>query len=169
MDLGEVYAAPPNNATPAAAFKGLAPVARLAAPEIAVLADTTAGDVRTVQLHVSSPRRARGLRVEVAGAPVMSARINGVPQTNAAWPDHERWFLRYYGMTPEGMDLTLELPASAQRVTFTVTDQSDGLPGLADVSYAPRAADMAPFQIAQEYMPYPETTSVTRTFALSTT
>jgi hypothetical protein len=69
-------------------------------------------------------------------------------------------------MTAGGTDLVLEVPVSAHDLRLQITDQSDGLPGLPDTTYSPRSPDMAPFQIAQEYMPYPETTSVTRTFYL---
>jgi hypothetical protein len=166
VDLTQVYAATPGNATPAAGFKGAAPLASLAPPELAVVSDQRTGDIRHVELQVWTARLARGLRLEVTGAPVLSARINGVSQVNSSWAGQERWFLRYYGMTADGITLDLELPASARNLTFHVTDQSDGLPPLSGISYAPRDANMAPFQIAQEYMPYPETTSVTRTFHL---
>jgi len=166
VDLAEVYAATPGNPAPSAAFSGPAPVAALAPPEMVVLSDQTVGDLRQIQLHLTSPRLARGLEVELAGASVVSARINGVLQTNSGWPDRDRWFLRYYGMTPGGTDLTLDMRASARGLTLCITDQSDGLPALDGILYQPRSAGMAPFQIAQEYMPYPETTSVTRTFRL---
>jgi hypothetical protein len=89
-----------------------------------------------------------------------------VRQTNAGWLTRDQWFLRYYGMTSDGVNLALEMPASAHGLAIHLTDQSDGLPELAGVTYSPRSADMAPFQIAQEYMPYPETTSVSRTFSI---
>jgi hypothetical protein len=72
-------------------------------------------------------------------------------------------------VSPRNYEVTtmvLDVPSSARDLTLRITDQSDGLPDLAGVTYAPRSPDMAPFQIAQEYMPYPETTSVSRTFGL---
>lgn len=165
-DLTRIYAATPGNPTPPAGFKGAAPLAELAGPELQIVSDQTVGDVRSLALHLASLRQARGLVVELTGSPVHAASINGVRQTNSEWLTRDQWFLRYYGMTPDGLDLVLGLPATARELLVRVTDQSDGLPELPGVTYAPRSADMAPFQIAQEYMPYPETTSVSRTFAV---
>ena len=166
VDLSMIYAATPANPTPPAGFKGAAPLADLSGPELQTVSDQTIGDVRTLALHLSSPRQARGLLVELTGGPVYAASINGVRQTNSAWLTRDQWFLRYYGQTAAGLDLVLELPAGARDFIVRCTDQSDGLPELPGVTYAPRSADMAPFQIAQEYMPYPETTSVSRTFTV---
>jgi hypothetical protein len=165
-DLSVIYAATPSNPTPPAAFKGPAPVAAFAGPELEVVSDQTVGEVRKLALRLTSPRQARGLVLELTGGPVQAASINGVHQTNDAWRSREHWFLRYYGMTAAGLDLELELPSTSRDLTLRLTDQSDGLPELVAATYAPRSAGMAPFQIAQEYMPYPETTSVSKIFAM---
>ena len=98
-----------------------------------------------MHLQLSSPRMARALVFQLTGAPVLGASINAVRQTNSAWAGRNQWFLRYYGMTPDGVDLVLELPSSARDLSIRITDQSDGLPDLAGVTYLPRSADMAPF------------------------
>ncbi len=146
-------------------FRGAAPAASLPGPELSVVSDQTSGGVRTVSLHLSSPRGARALRVEALGAPVLAASSNGSRATNASWPGQERWLLRYYGLDARGLDLVLEV-TPGRPLTLVVADQSEGLPALAGVSYAPRTAAMIPFALAQEMMPYSETTSVTRTFEL---
>ncbi len=146
-------------------FRGAAPAASLPGPELSVVSDRTSGDVRTVSLHLSSPRGARALRVEALGTPVLAASSNGSRATNASWLGRERWLLRYYGLDAKGLALVLEV-APGKPLTLVVADQSEGLPALAGVSYAPRSADMIPFALAQEMMPYSETTSVTRTFEL---
>ncbi len=165
VDLSTIYPMLPGNPTPPSAFSGVAPVAELPAPELAVISDQTAGNVRTLKLHLSSPRLARGLLVKVSGAPVLAASVNGNRQSDSAWSGQDAWYLRYYGMTEQGLELQLDVQAS-KNLTLALTDQSDGLPDLAGINYKPRSSDMMPFALAQEYMPYPETTSISKTFQL---
>ncbi len=154
-----------DNPLPPTAFKGPAPAASLPAPEVTLLSDEMSGGVRILTLHLSSPRQARGLLVKVSGAPIVAASVNGNRQTNPAWSELEDWYLRYYGMTGQGIDLQLEVHATS-RLALIVTDQSDGLPELPGVIYSPRTPEMMPFALAQEYMPYPETTSVQTTYQI---
>jgi hypothetical protein len=164
VDLSEVYAATPGNPVPAG-FRGPAPVAPLAPPQLTIVSDQTSGVVRTVTLHLASRRGARGLYAKVAGAPVLAAAINGVQRSEPDWSDNDAWYLRYYGLTSSGVDLKLEVkPGTA--LTVFVTDQTDGLPELPGVTYTPRTSAMMPFAMAQEYMPYPETASVSKSFDL---
>lgn len=165
VDLKAVYPMFSDNPVPPAAFKGTAPAANLPVPELTVLSDQTSGDVRTIRLHLTSPRLARGLLVKVSGSMVLAASVNDNRQTNPGWSELKDWYLRFYGMTSQGIDLQLEVRPSTQ-LTLEVTDQSDGLPELPGVTYSPRTPEMMPFAMAQEYMPYPETTSVRMTYQL---
>ncbi len=164
VDLSQVYAATPGNPVPAG-FRGAAPAGPLAPPQLVVTSDPVAAGQRTILLHLTSPRGARGLRVRASGAPVLAAEVNGVRRSEPTWAERNEWYLRYYGLTPAGIDLKLEV-APAAGLSLQVTDQADGLPELPGVTYAPRTASMMPFAIAQEYMPYPETNSVTKQFEL---
>ncbi len=150
---------------PVGLLRGPAPAVSLPGPELSVVSDQTTGGVRILSLHLSSPRGARALRVEARGAPVLSASSNGSQATDDSWPGQNRWLLRYYGLDARGLDLVLEVQPG-KPLTLVVADQSEGLPALAGVTYIPRSADMIPFALAQEMMPYSETTSVTRTFEL---
>ena len=165
IDPASIYPMLSGSPTPAAAFRGPAPLASLAVPELTVVSDRTEGNVRRLALHLTSPRNARGLMVQVSGTAMLAASINGNRQTFEDWPGLPVWTLRYYGMNEKGLDLRLEIRPSTE-VVLVVTDQSDGLPALAGVSYTPRRADMMPFAMAQEYMPYPETTSVSKTYRI---
>lgn len=83
VQLADVYPAL-SELSPLGGFRGIAPVAPVPAPELAVVSDETAGEVRTVRLHLSSRHQARGLRVEVTGSPVLGAAVNGIRGSNAA-------------------------------------------------------------------------------------
>jgi hypothetical protein len=165
VDPGSLYPMFSDNPLPPAAFKGPAAAGSLPAPELKILSDQTSGETRILKLHLTSPRQARGLLVKVSGAPVLAASINGNRQTLSSWFGQADWYLRYYGMTTQGIDLQMEVrPAS--RLTLTVTDQSDGLPELPGVTYAPRSPEMMPLAMPQEYLPFPETTSVRMTYEI---
>ncbi len=70
------------------------------------------------------------MRVELSGAPVLTATVNGNRQAASRLSDKGDWFLRYYGTDRrEGVDLLLEVEPSPA-LTLMVTDQSDGLPEL---------------------------------------
>jgi hypothetical protein len=165
VDPASLYPMFSDNPVPPAAFKGEAPRSNLPAPELTLLSDQTSGGIRTIKLQLSSPRMARGLLVKVSGSPVLAASVNDNRQTNPAWSELEDWYLRFYGMTDEGINFQLEVTPGSQ-ITLTVTDQSDGLPELPGVTYSPRSAAMMPFALAQEYMPYPDTTSVRKVYQL---
>jgi hypothetical protein len=86
-------------------------------------------------------------------------------RTDPAWNTRGEWHLRYYGLTPEGIDVELDVePGSG--LSIELTDQADGLPELPGLVYAPRTPAMMPFAVAQEYMPHPETNSVSKRFDL---
>jgi hypothetical protein len=165
VDLKTIYPMLPDNPTPPAAFLGPAPVDNLPVPELSVLEDQVSANVRTLSLRLISPRLARGLLVKVSGAQVLSASVNGIGQTDPAWAGLAAWYLRFYGMTGNGIELQLKVRPSSG-ITLTLTDQSDGLPDLPGVTYITRSSDMMPFAIAQEYMPYPETVSVSKIYTI---
>lgn len=165
VDLAALYESLGDAPKPPQAFKGPAEAAPLPAPVLTVLSDQTEGGVRNLRLHLASSRQARGLRVKVSGAAVLAATVNGNRQESAAWRQNEAWFLRYYGLPAQGIDLALQMEPS-QALQIIVTDQSDGLPSLSGSVFSERPAGTMPFAMAQEYMPFPETTSVSKTFSI---
>jgi hypothetical protein len=165
VDPQSLYPMFSSNPLPPAAFKGPAEAASLPAPQMQILSDEMSGEVRILKLRLTSPRQARGMLVKVSGAPVASAAVNGYRQSHAAWPAQKDWYLRFYGMTDQGIDLTLEVHGT-NPISLSLTDQSDGLPELTGLNVSPRTPDMMPFAMPQEYMPFPETTSVRMTYEI---
>jgi hypothetical protein len=165
VDPQSLYPMFSSNPLPPAAFKGPAESVSLPAPQMQILSDEMSGEVRILKLRLTSPRQARGMLVKVSGAPVASAAVNGYRQSHAAWPAQTDWYLRFYGMTDQGIDLTLEVHGT-NPISLSLTDQSDGLPELIGLNVSPRTPDMMPFAMPQEYMPFPETTSVRMTYEI---
>lgn len=125
--------------TPLQIARAAAPGLPLAAPTASVLADSTAGAVRTLRLRISSARQATLIWV-YAGAQtrVLSASVGGAP-LGAAAP----WGLAYWAPPPEGIELTLQVDAG-QPAQLRLIDWTSGLPDLPGRTITPRTADMQP-------------------------
>lgn len=124
-----------------------APAAPLSPPEIVVLEDTQAGDVRNLRLSVTSTRGATHVKFYVeAPTQVLSAAINGEPIKVAENPPErgEPWELRYWGPLADGMELSLEV-TSQQAIQMRVVEVAVGLPESLVQSIAPRPDDMTSF------------------------
>jgi hypothetical protein len=139
-----------------------APVTDLAAPEIAVLNDQTADNIRTLRLHVISPRRASTISIyidrstEVHGLTVDGKRIDvsAVPV-----PVGSPWAFRYFALPAEGVELGIAVKPGMP-LKIKAVDQSYGLPELPGTSFSARPASLIP-------APYPftDSTMVSKTFA----
>lgn len=146
-------------------IKGEAPVLPLAAPDVTVLEQQVADDVRVVRIHVSSPRLAPAINIYIdAQTYILGARVdgkrvyqNGDPITHTA-----QWGLRYWTLPASGFNLDLEIPA-ADPLKLVVVDQSPGLPVMPGVSYTPRPDSViaSPFGFEGN-----EFTRVSKTFVL---
>ncbi|MEU8377486.1 M28 family peptidase [Micromonospora sp. NPDC048894] len=118
---------------------GLAPVANLPAPTVQVLADTTAGGLRTLRLRLLPQRTVRlatlhvdattaeVTRAEVAGREVPVGRQPGVEEAKA-----DRWGfgIVFHAPPAEGVEITLTVVPRAGQVALRAMDASDGLEGL---------------------------------------
>jgi len=136
-------------------FTNVAAVAPLPPPALDVREDSTSGGVRTLQLHIASPRHADEIAVYGdSGDSVMSAEVNG----KSVGPDIRgrdskpglkmldlirfgQWSFQYYGPPAAGIELHLRLRASAAPFTMTLIDRSYSLAG---VPAPPRPADTMP-------------------------
>ncbi|WP_249714080.1 M28 family peptidase [Rhizomonospora bruguierae] len=123
---------------------GPAPAAPLPAPRAEVLADTRAGEVRTLRLRVAPQRAVRlvALAVDATTATVRRATVDGQPARVTGERDG-RWGFRlvFHAPPPDGIEVTLELEqAPGTRLTFRVMDGSDGLDGLP--GFRPRPPDV---------------------------
>lgn len=140
-----------------------APVAPLAAPEIALLDDKTSDNVRTLRMQITSPRRATVLSLYVdSPAEMLGAMLNGkqIDKGNAPATMNRRkqWSLRYYAVPAGGIELTMEMRL-AEPLRLRVVDQSYGLPEIEGKPFEAR-----PDNIIPATMLYNNTTMVSKTF-----
>ncbi|MBW4703385.1 M28 family peptidase [Micromonospora sp. RL09-050-HVF-A] len=118
---------------------GQAPAANLPAPTVQVLADTTAGGLRTLRLRLLPQRTVRlatlhvdattaeVTRAEVAGREVPVGRQPGVEEASL-----DRWGfgIVFHAPPAEGVEITLTVRPRAAKVALRAMDASDGLEGL---------------------------------------
>jgi hypothetical protein len=125
-----------------------APALNLAPDELKVLESKASDGLRTVHLHLDSPRHARVLNVFAEPeTKVLSATINGkrvdyrdAPVDHAQPP---RWDLNFNGVPPEGIDLVLEAQSPGP-IKLRVMSVSDGLPEVPGTTYKERPANLIP-------------------------
>lgn len=123
-------------------LKAQAPAVPLGGGDIRVTGDSTRGDIRTLNVHVTSP--SQGVNISVpgdAGVEVVAAAVNGKRAENVQTRRSERaavaWAMQYSAPPEQGFDLTLELKG-ARPLPLKVLEQSYGLPQMPGASYKPR-------------------------------
>ncbi|MFY1680281.1 M28 family peptidase [Micromonospora sp. WMMD730] len=118
---------------------GPAPAANLTAPTVQVLADTTAGGLRTLRLRLLPQRTVRlaTLHVDATTAEVTRAEVAGreVPvgrQPGAEEAKADRWGfgIVFHAPPADGVEITLTVVPRAGQVAVRAMDASDGLAGL---------------------------------------
>jgi hypothetical protein len=110
---------------------GPAQAAPVAAPQLAVERDSTAGGVRTLVLRLTPRRTVRLVSLHVAaGTAVLSADIAGQAVTAVRAADGKwGWGFVFHGPPADGVEVTLTIRASGP-VTFRAMDGSDGFSGV---------------------------------------
>lgn len=117
-----------------------APAISVQPADVRVSADNTQGDVRTLQMHVTSSQAGinisvpRGANVEVVGATINGKRVENV---KAGATNQAAWELRYWSPPKEGFDLALELKG-ARPVPLKILEKSYTLPEVPGVTLKPR-------------------------------
>jgi hypothetical protein len=129
-------------------LQGEAPAVSLAAPQATVIEDRRDGDLRTLQLHVTSPRKAPVVSLYMdANSEVVSSSINGkaIGGTEGAPRSAEPrpWALEYYGLPEAGADLTLVI-RSSQPVKLLIDDRSYQLPAASGITIKARPENLMP-------------------------
>ncbi len=121
-----------------------APVAPLRPPEAEVVEDVTVGGVRQLRLHLTSPRGAERISVQVPGE-VLTAEVNGkrLESQTPATESKKGWGLFYVALPKDGIDLLLATKAPPP-FTMRVVDESYGLPQLKGAKFTVRPAHMMP-------------------------
>lgn len=126
---------------PGTYLRDSAPPIAAPAPLLELRQDVTEGSVRRLTLHASSPRRAPILALyAVSDTDVIGGSIYGQP---LRIPDEGPWYLINDILPPEGMELTLEVPAG-RPVELLAVDHSYGLPDLEGEPVAARPIDCIP-------------------------
>lgn len=143
-------------------LKVAAPSLPLDAPELSIVADSTAAGERTLQLQIRSPRQARILWFTVRRAEVVRGTVvdNAVP-VRTGDKGGKFWGFLYTALPPKGIDVKLTVKAGGSPLV-SLMDQSDGLPEFSGISVRPRPSDRVP----QFWPPLDSTTLVERTFSL---
>ncbi|MBM7082331.1 M28 family peptidase [Micromonospora humidisoli] len=118
---------------------GPAPAANLPAPTVRVLADTTAGGLRTLRLRLLPQRTVRlaTLHVDATTAEVTRAEVAGrevpvgrQPTVEEAKADRWGFGIVFHAPPAEGVEITLTVRPRAGQVALRAMDASDGLAGL---------------------------------------
>lgn len=142
-----------------AATEAPAPATKLQAPDVSVLGDSMANDVRTLKVKVVSARGAPYLGLDfTAPGEIVTASVCGKP-VNQPTPERNRLRVISYA-TEDGVEVVLSI-RSAGPVKVVVTDFSNGHPDMPGVTLPRRPPDTmpAPFDFA-------DPTQVTRTLSL---
>jgi hypothetical protein len=122
-------------------LSGPAQPARLLAPTVTTSADTTSGELRTVQLRLTPQRQVRLVSLHVnAEATVTAAEVGGreVPAGRKAGGPWAFGFV-FHAPPPEGVEVTLTVPANVP-LRLRAMDASDGLGAVP--GFQPRPSDV---------------------------
>ena len=140
-----------------------AAVAPLEAPNVELLDDKSNDGVRTLHLHLTSPRRANVLTFFLdSKVKVLRATVNGKlidsDNTPALNSFRNNWVLRYYGPPAEGVYVNVEVKTS-EPLKVRLLDLSYGLPQLPGAPATDRPAYMIPASMSSNH-----STLVSRSF-----
>ena len=116
----------------------------LAAPNVALLDDSTRDGVRTLRMRVTVPPKANFVVTADAAAQVVGVEIDGKRVSEELLNNNRglsAWTLLYQNPPAEGVDLTLEVKGT-EPLTITVRAETPGLPTIPGRSYQDRPPDM---------------------------
>lgn len=131
-----------------------APALPLPAPQVEVVENSLDGDMRTLRLHIMSPRRARAFTIEAPDNRILEAWVDdrklGQP-AQSRWNKNGKWGFDYVNVPPDGIEVKLQTKGTGS-VKLVVVDRSLGLPEIPGVTFAPRPADSMPRHSGDETM-----------------
>jgi hypothetical protein len=117
-----------GNGIPDMLLSSEAPGAPLAPSELTLIGQETTGDVRTLQVRLSSPRPVGQVYLfPASGTQILAAGLDGREPQEMRVP-----MLRVSGLSAEGIDLTLRVRAEGP-AQFRVLDVTPGLPEIPGV------------------------------------
>ena len=123
-----------------------APVASFKPPEAQVLEDVTVNGLRHLRFHLTSPRGAERISVQIS-AEIVTAAVDGKSLTSDARASESQnsWSMYYLAVPKEGIELVIET-RSAPFLAMRLVDESYGLPPLDRATISGRPAHMMPAQ-----------------------
>jgi hypothetical protein len=140
-----------------------APMIELPPPTLTAVQNKQQADIKTLRLHVESPRRAPYAHLDLRlPGELTEATVNGRPVNVADMPANrrQRFTLLYFGLPPKGVEVSLTIRGTGS-ITGTLVDYSNDLPKLSGFTVRPRPADYVPAPFD-----FRDPTAVTRTVRL---
>jgi len=151
-----------NANTTAHWLQGDAQAQPLAAPDIKLLEETSIEGMRTLRMHITSPRQAPVLTFYAdSKMEIVSVEVNGKlmnMQASVPGARKDSWTMRYYAVPVEGIDMTMHVKA-LEPVKFRVVDQSYQLPQFMGARAPSRSAN-----IISAPVPFADSTFVSKSF-----
>jgi hypothetical protein len=146
-----------------------APILNLTAPQVKLLSDRSAGDTRTLRLHITTPGQVPWVEVSIGStSPVSSITLadKHIPYENDPAQSRLNGYMKtfqYWVPPAQGFDFSVEVSPPAD-VKVLVRNHGFGLPQIPGFSYHPRPADRMP--LARQFLPKNKTDTilVTKTF-----
>jgi hypothetical protein len=134
-------------------IRATAPALDLPAPRLAVLEDTTAGDVRTLRLRLTSPRGAYAAHADLTlPGDLVAATVAGREVTIATGPTNDNYAvpagarrlpLMVHNLPAEGIEVVLAVQGTGP-IAVTLQDFSNGLPEVPGMAVTPRPPQYMP-------------------------
>jgi hypothetical protein len=126
----------------------------LQSPSIEMVETSVIGDMRTLRLHVTSPRQARAFSIEAPDNEIVEAWVNdrklGLP-AESRWNKKGNWGFDYVNAPADGIEVKLHAKGAGP-VKLVVVDCSIGLPEIPGATLAPRPADSMPIHSGDQTM-----------------
>jgi hypothetical protein len=146
-----------------------APAVDLIPPQVDLLRDQSTAGIRTLRLHITTPREPPWVEVSVgATSPISAITLDGtrIPYHDTLAqlrPNGYMQTLQYWVPPTQGFDMAVEVTSPAS-VTVFVREFGFGLPQIPGFTYNPRPDDRMPR--AREFLPKNKTDTllVTRSF-----
>jgi len=119
-----------------------APAIPLAPPRVELLKNSATPDSRTLRLHITSPRNARTISVEVPDSPILEGSVDD-RKISARWNENGNWAFEFANVSPQGIELNLHAKGTG-RIRLVVVDRSVGLPEIPGAALPPRPLESVP-------------------------
>ena len=121
-----------------------APTVDIPAPQLTVLNDTTTNGERTLDLRIESPRQAAmaHLQLDLPGT-LIAASVDGTPLEVDPDTELTEFPIAAYNPGAEGIEISITVNSS-EPIRGTLTDFTNGLPNLDDITYTARPDDIVP-------------------------